>query len=111
MPYLIIQSENFKKAVKRLSKKYFSLEDDLLNLIDNLEENPTLGEPLGKDCYKIRLNISSKKAGKSGGGRVITCVKIVQERIYLMTIIDKSEQESISDKELTALLKKIFNEK
>lgn len=27
------------------------------------------GEPLGKDCYKIRMAITSKGKGKSGGSR------------------------------------------
>jgi hypothetical protein len=108
MPFAIILSENFEKRVKRLSKKYNSLEDDILTLLDDLEANPRLGEPLGQDCFKIRLNIKSKKAGKSGGGRVITCLKIIDEQITLLTIFDKSEQETISESELNALLKKIF---
>jgi hypothetical protein len=29
-------------------------------------ENPTQGTPLGKDCYKIRMAISSKNKGKNG---------------------------------------------
>jgi mRNA-degrading endonuclease RelE of RelBE toxin-antitoxin system len=109
MPFEILLSENFERRVKKLSKKYHSLEDDLLSLIDSLELNPTQGVSLGQDCYKIRLNITSKKAGKRGGARVITCVKIINEQIVLLTIIDKSEQETISEKELDALLKKVFD--
>jgi hypothetical protein len=108
MPFEILLSENFERRVKKLSKKYQYLEDDLLSLIDSLELNPTQGISLGQDCYKIRLNITSKRAGKRGGARVITCVKIVNEQVFLLTIIDKSEQESISEKELDTLLKKIF---
>ena len=108
MPFEILLSENFERRVKKLSKKYQSLEDDLLSLIDSLELNPTQGISLGQDCYKIRLNITSKRAGKRGGARVITCVKIVNEQVFLLTIIDKSEQESISEKELDTLLKKVF---
>ncbi len=110
MPFDILLSENFEKRAKRLSKKYPSLANDLLNLIDDLETNPRLGESLGQDCYKVRLNITSKKAGKSGGARVITCVKIVDEQVTLLTIFDKSEQETISEKELDVLLKKVFGE-
>lgn len=107
MPFEIVLSENFERRVKKLSKKYHSLEDDLLILINSLELNPTQGIPLGQDCFKIRLNITSKRAGKRGGARVITCVKIVHEQVILLTIIDKSEQETISEKELDFLLKKI----
>ncbi len=74
-------------------------------LIHSLEENPTQGEPLGKDCYKVRMAITSKGKGKSGGSRVITCVKIVNQTAYLLTIYDKSDKENISDKELDELLR------
>ncbi len=36
---------------------------------------------------------------------MITSVKVVQETVYLLSIFDKSEQENISDKELSELLK------
>lgn len=62
------------------------------------------GISLGQDCFKIRLAIKSKGKGKSGGARLITCVKIVQETAYLLTIFDKSEQENISNKDLNELL-------
>ena len=70
-----------------------------------MEQNPLQGEPLGKDCYKVRMAIASKGKGKSGGSRVITCVKMVGQVVYLLTIYDKSDQENISDKELDELLK------
>ena len=43
--------------------------------------------------------------GKSGGARVITSVKVVNQTAYLLTIYDKSDKESISDKELDELLR------
>jgi hypothetical protein len=73
-------------------------------LIGSLEKKPIQGKPLGKDCYKIRMSITSKSKGKSGGSRVITCVKVVEQDVYLLTIYDKSEKENISDKELDELL-------
>ncbi|MDZ7880865.1 MAG: type II toxin-antitoxin system RelE/ParE family toxin [Saprospiraceae bacterium] len=66
-----------------------------------------MGKPLGKDCYKIRMAISSKNKGKSGGARVITCVKIVDDTLYLLSIYDKSEQEDIPDNEIDAVLKSL----
>jgi hypothetical protein len=63
---------------------------------------------LGKDCYKIRLSIKSKGKGKSGGARIITCVKVIDGNVYLITIYDKSEKESISNKELKELLSNLF---
>ncbi|MDH0659327.1 type II toxin-antitoxin system RelE/ParE family toxin, partial [Empedobacter sp. GD03865] len=59
------------------------------------------------NCYKIRLAIKSKGKGKSGGARVITHLFIENETIYLLSLYDKSEQNSISDKEIKDLLKLI----
>jgi hypothetical protein len=98
---------HFEKEVKQLAKKYSSLADDLKQLKKDLLLNPKQGIPLGKDCYKIRMAIKSKGKGKSGGARVITCVKIIKETIYLLTIFDKSEKENITDAELEKLLQEI----
>ncbi len=73
-------------------------------MLAELAVHPHAGISLGKDCYKIRMAISSKGHGKSGGARVITCVKMVKEAILLLTIYDKSERESITDEELEHLV-------
>ena len=105
MNYSVIATSAFKRHVKKLSKKYSSLKNDLLELVIFLEENPQSGIPIGKDCYKIRFAITSKGQGKSGGARVITCVKIINSEVFLLAIYDKSEKENISEKELDELLK------
>jgi mRNA-degrading endonuclease RelE of RelBE toxin-antitoxin system len=105
MPFELIPSPQFLKEAKVLAKKHASLREDLVALGLELVANPTLGEPLGKDCYKVRVAITSKGKGKSGGARVITCVKIVQERIFLLAIYDKSEMENIDDGILKERLK------
>ena len=105
MSFNVVVTDGFKKHAKGIAKKHRSLKSDLNKLIDSLEENPTQGEPLGKDCYKVRMAITSKGKGKSGGSRVITCVKIVNQTAYLLTIYDISDQENISDKELDELLR------
>lgn len=74
-------------------------------LIDSLKKKPKQGQPLGKDCYKIRMAITSKGKGKSGGSHVITCVKVVAGSVFLLLIYDKGDKESISDKELDNLLR------
>lgn len=105
MPFELIPSPQFLKEVKALSKKYASLKNDLDTLGQELLVNPFLGEPLGKDCYKVRMALTSKGKGKSGGARVITCVKIIQERIFLLAIYNKSEMENIDDITLKERLK------
>ena len=92
---------------KRLAKKYRSLIDDISPLIDQLSQTPTIGIPVGNDCYKIRLSLSSKGKGKSGGARIITYVLFLKNVIFLMDIYDKSEQENITKQELENIINKI----
>ena len=62
---------------------------------------------MGNNCFKIRIAIASKGKGKSGGARVIIHVVVTNEVVFLLDIYNKSEQESISEKELVELLKMI----
>lgn len=110
MSFKIIAIPPFGRQLKRLAKKYPSIGEDLTNLGNDLTENPIQGIPLGKDCYKIKLSISSKGKGKSAGARIITCVRIVKETVFLLTIFDKSDMENISDKELKGLLEYLDEE-
>jgi hypothetical protein len=98
---------SFEKDAKPLLRKYPSLKRELLSLITSLEKFPVQGTPLGNDFYKIRLAIKSKKTGKSGGARVITCVKIFNEKVFLASIYDKSDAASISDEMLKLIAKQI----
>lgn len=97
----------FDKQAKRLSKKYPSLKTDLATLINTLADTPTQGTPLGNNFYKIRLAITTKGKGKSGGARVITYIKVTAATIYLAAIYDKGEKGSISDNELKSIFKTI----
>lgn len=105
MSYKVRTIPNFEKSLKRLVKKFPSLKAEFIALVDSLEENPEQGTPIGNGCYKIRLAITSKGKGKSGGARVIIHVVITDKVVFLLDIYDKSEQANISDKELTQLLK------
>jgi len=105
MSYNVYTTDFFDKELKKLSRKYPSLKSDFKTLVDSLKDAPMQGQALGKDCYKIRMAITSKGKGKSGGSRIISCVKIVAGSVFLLSIFDKSEKENISDKELDNLLK------
>ncbi|HZY37006.1 MAG TPA: type II toxin-antitoxin system RelE/ParE family toxin [Mucilaginibacter sp.] len=105
MSFKVIPTPLFERELKKLSKRYSSIKSDLAATIVSLKENPSLGESLGNNCFKVRMAISSKNKGKSGGARVITYVKIVDEIIFLISIYDKSDADSISDKELLSRVK------
>ena len=105
MSFKLIFTPFFEKEVKQLAKKYPSVKKDIALLGEQLLINPDLGEPIGKKCYKIRMPVTGKKTGKSGGARIITHVVFVKEIIYLISIFDKSEKENISEKLPEQLLK------
>ncbi|MEQ9302191.1 MAG: type II toxin-antitoxin system RelE/ParE family toxin [Cyclobacteriaceae bacterium] len=94
----------FDKKTKRLAKKYPSFKTDLIQLLDSLRQDPFQGSPLGNSCYKVRLRITSKGKGKSGGGRLIAHIRVTNETIYLLSVYDKSEMKTITDQDIVMLL-------
>ena len=104
MSYKPVTTPFFERELKRLAKKYSSIREDYRRFLIELVENPLQGSPLGQDCYKVRMAIASKNKRKSGGARIITCVKVIKETVYLLKMYDKSEQESIAANELDDLL-------
>lgn len=105
MNYSVELSENFKKEAKRLIKKYPSLKQELAVLFEELESHPEKGTSLGNNIYKIRLAISSKGKGKSGGARIITYVAVLEEVVLLLSIYNKGEKDSMSNQEILDILK------
>ena len=86
---------DFARDLKQLAKRYPSMKDDYRDFLDALR--------------KVRFPIASKAKGKSGGARVITHTVLVESDgadITLVTIYDKSDQASISNRELRKLMKK-----
>ncbi|HVS94036.1 MAG TPA: type II toxin-antitoxin system RelE/ParE family toxin [Mucilaginibacter sp.] len=105
MSYNIEATSFFEKQLKRLSKKFPSLKSEYIQLVNTLKENPLQGTAIGNNCYKIRIAIASKGKGKSGGARIITHVQLVKNKIFLLSIYDKSEQADILDNDLKELVK------
>ena len=106
MNYEILTTKTFKRDFKPLLKKYRSLLDDLERFKNELLRNPEMGYDLGNNTRKIRMAISSKDKGKSGGARVIAfdvVVDINNTDIYMITIYDKGEQDTITRKQIEQL--------
>jgi mRNA-degrading endonuclease RelE of RelBE toxin-antitoxin system len=104
MNFSIIPGDKFKREAKRLIKKFPSLKQELAHLSALLEKDPHTGTPLGNDTYKIRLAIKSKTKGKSGGARVITYIVAENKEVYLLTIYDKSEFDSIDASAIKSII-------
>ena len=87
--------------------------EDLKALVSEISANPLAGVDLGGGVRKIRMAIKSKGKGKSGGARVITFNYVIADDnrdITLMTVYDKSERETISDKEIIELREAILGD-
>jgi len=106
MNYNVVTTDDFERMFKQLAKKYHSLDEDYDKFIKELKKNPTMGDKLFGTIRKVRMAIASKNKGKSGGARVITyglLIDVENTKIYLLTIYDKSNQESISKEEIKIL--------
>lgn len=120
MKVIVRVSTSFKRQAKPLLKKFPSLNEELIQLEEQLKDNPRLGKLLGLDSYKIRLAVKSKGKGKSGGLRIIShldteIIGLIETEdgnviVNLISIYDKSETASISDKELRDLIAGLQNE-
>lgn len=60
MKYGIKPVPSFLKELKRLSKRYVSIKEDVLALGRSLQMNPNQGVDLGRGLRKIRMVITSK---------------------------------------------------
>lgn len=105
MSYELKIYDPFKRAAKKLAKHYPSFKQDLMAFGRMICDNPLQGADLGGGLRKVRMTIKSKNAGKSGGARVIIAIVSTMGNDYvgLLFVYDKSEQESISEKDLMAL--------
>lgn len=98
MNFEIETTNRFERSAKALAKRHRSLKKDLLLLIESLEKNPEQGDELTPGIRKIRMAITSKGRGKSGGARVITLTSYtspISGKVYLLDIYDKSDFSTI----------------
>lgn len=74
------------------------MKSDIKKFIDTLEENPLQGVELTPGVRKIRMAITSKGSGKSGGARIITYNILATEQdgeVFLLEIYDKADYSTI----------------
>ena len=108
MNYTIKLYPTFKKQFKHLFKRYKSLETDTDLLVESLLKDPYQGADLGRGLRKVRMAITSKGKGKSGGARVITLTALIsveEADVLLLSIYDKSEKETITNEEIQERLR------
>ena len=107
MTYRLAFTKSFGRELKKLKKKYPSILSDLDKVAAELLKSPSMGDPVYKNCYKIRVPISSMNKGKSGSARLVTYLVHTKSTIFLMAIFIKSARSSISDQEIRKLIEGI----
>ncbi len=98
MSFEISTTPEFENQAKSLQKRHRSFKNDLKDFVISLKENPFQGVELSPGIRKIRMAITSKGRGKSGGARVITYTVVTAEtdgRVYLMNVYDKSDFSTV----------------
>ncbi len=105
--YQIEYTKPFFKKLKKYSKKFHNLSQDIQELHNKLLENPKIWIPLGDKTYKIRLENNSSNKGKSGWYRVITYVLDSNNKIYLVAIFSKNELENMKISDIKKMIKNL----
>lgn len=98
MNFEVLTTPDFEKDFKALFKRHKSIKKDWEEFEKSLKENSFQGVELSPGIRKIRMAISSKGKGKSGGARVVTYMILISEEsgeIYLIDIYDKSDFSTV----------------
>ena len=98
------ETATYAKAVKKLKKRFRHIEDDCTAFIDEISCEADLGISLGAGIYKARIAYSDKKSGKSGGYRLISYLKLINDELYLLYIYDKSDFENVSEEKIDEMI-------
>lgn len=110
MNFEVKTTPHFEKAAKALAKRHRSFKKDLGQLILSLSVNPLQGDELCPGVRKIRMAVTSKGKGKSGGARIITYTLFVTEvsgRVYLVEVYDKSDFSTVDVNALEKIVKEL----
>lgn len=102
----VIATKVFIKSAKAIAKKYRSFNNDYQLFVEELSNNPQMGVDLGEGFRKVRMAITSKGKGKSGGCRVITFDLVERNgRLYLIYIYDKADYDNINLSVIKSIVK------
>jgi mRNA-degrading endonuclease RelE of RelBE toxin-antitoxin system len=103
---LVIALPTFTQNIRRLRKKYRSIPQDIEPTIAQLESGEIPGDQVpgvGYPIFKIRVRNSDAQRGKSGGYRILYYLK-TRDRILLLTLYSKSEQDDIAAEDLKTII-------
>lgn len=96
--------------LKGYQKKYKGFDEDIKVFREDLKADPYQGVEIAPHIRKVRMAITAKGKGKSGGARVITFDALVSEqegKLYLLFIYDKAEASNIKMNVIQAMVKEL----
>lgn len=105
MPTRVDTHPTFRKRTRRLRHRFPSIHVDLRPLFQQLRRDERPGQRIpgvGYTVYKVRLPNRAARRGKSGGFRVIYYAQL-RDRVTLLTIYSKTDEDDISIAEIRQL--------
>ena len=102
--FAVSEADSYKKSKKELIKRFRHIDKDIKEFLLSVDTPNDLGVSLGNGFYKARIANTDKNRGKSGGYRLIALLKVVDAKIYLVYIYDKSDLQNITEEELDRLV-------
>lgn len=109
--YHIKGSFVFVKNLKKLSKKYRHIKQDIEPLLGELENGNFVGDVISgfeNRLYKTRVPSSDQRKGKSGGFRVIYYLILNKKEVVLLTMYVKAKQTDIRKDEILKILSQLL---
>jgi len=98
MPYRYHLTDHFKKQVRKYSKKYRGIKQDVSDSLIGFEKNRA--ESIGASMYKVRVKSRDMPKGKSHAFRMIILVYEFKTFITPVVIYFKGDKENIDKEEL-----------
>ncbi len=102
----LFYTDEFKKNLKILAKKYPHIKQDLAAVIEQLSTNKIIGDRIsqtGLAIFKLRIANTDTQKGKSAGYRLLYWLK-TPEKTVLLTIYSKSERGNITTNEIKQII-------
>jgi mRNA-degrading endonuclease RelE of RelBE toxin-antitoxin system len=105
-PERIFFTNEFKRNLRQLLKKYRNIRSDIQPLLNELSQGQTPGDRIpgiAFEIFKVRLPNSDSRRGKSGGYRIVY-QHTIDDTIILITLYSKTEQSDISPQAIELLI-------
>jgi mRNA-degrading endonuclease RelE of RelBE toxin-antitoxin system len=112
-PREIRLTPEFQRKLRKLSKRYRQIRQDLEPILEKLKSGETLGDQIpgiGFTVVKARIKNSDIQKGKSGGYRLIYWLEL-ESLIILLDIYSKSDQSNIEVNDIRQIINQYSNER